>query len=224
MANLELLLHDYKGYTFKQKVIDDCNKILLEEKAKVFGYLPRPSEVSLVTVLDKNKNEILDIGGSKPNDLILNNFGKLYHQAHGTPGVTVVLQDIGDVGNALRASGGNRYTQVVTFAGGTQIQVGSGSTPPDRTDFNVETAFASAPENGRGSTGAGGYNSSLAQVQVARSIGATGGSGTINESCLFGVWVNTANVTKIIMIARDAISGVGFVAANFINVTYTWQL
>jgi len=226
MATLDLL-QDYKGYTFKEKIVTDCQKILIENKSKSLGYLPRPSETSLVTVLDKNKEEILGLGGSKPNDLLLEQFNTLIELYNRSNNLAVVMKLTNGLTANIKAIGtiNNWYSFSLNRSAGTRIGVGAGITPPARSDFQIETPFGSAPESGFTNTTDGGYNSGLGQVSASSTIGATGGAGTINESALLGFWVDTANIARALALARDAISPApSFIAGNFINVNYVWQL
>jgi len=228
LANINQLLLDYKGYSFNQKIINDCNKIILENKSKVLGYLPRPAEISLVTVLDKNKKEILDIGASEPNDLILDVFSNVIIELGGRTNNLVIQQrDTSGVLQNIKGKGSiqNWYNFAITTSTGTRIGIGSGLTPPARTDFNLTTPFGVAPESGFTNTTIGGYNSGLGQVSAGSTIGATGGAGTVNETILLTFWTDPANIARAFAIAHDLISPApSFGIGNFVNVVYTWQI
>lgn len=227
MANVELL-QDYKGYTFKQKVIDDCQKILVENKMKILGYQPRPSETALVCVTsEKTKGEIKSIGGSEPHDLIGNNFGIWWAGMAGANNAIIVLRDSANGARNYKSRGTtfNPYNFALSMPFGSRIQVGSGTTAPARSDFFIESPFISAPESQGKATPNGGYNSGLGQVSVGATIGATGSSGTVAESMLSGIWVDVANIDRQILLFHDAISPtVSFISAQFINVNYIIQL
>jgi len=228
MAVLNQELLQYKGYTAKEKVISDCHKILQENKLKELGYLPRPNESCLITVLDKNKEEILGIGGSKPSDLILDNWGTWWALMGGVNnGFFFPKQTNGSTANNFKSKGTtqNWYNFTLSATAGTRIQVGSGATPPTRADFFVDTAFGTSPESVSFNTPIGGYNSGLGQISYGASIGATGGSGTVAEAITILVFVDLGNISRAMAITRDLISPtVGFSPANFINVNYIWQI
>lgn len=222
-------LNNYKGYTYKEKLIQDCNKFLIENKAKTLGYLPRPCAVSLVSVVENG--EVKSIGGSIPEDLILDQFGIIYN-AYFRPSevgqVNITVTDTGGVDRSIIpriAFASNGMNKALSQALGTEIQVGQGSTLPARANVDIETVFAGAPESGRVGTGLGGYNSGLGQVTVSTVISPTSASGTVSESGLFWVLADNVTTVRTFMILHDLVSpGVSFVAAQAINVTYTWQL
>jgi len=226
MATLDIL-QDYKGYTFKEKIVSDCQQILIENKSKSLGYLPRPSETSLVTVLDNKKEEILGLGGSSPTDLIVEQFNQLIRLYNGSNNLTILLKLTNGLTANIKAIGtiNNWYNFSLNRSAGTRIGIGAGVTPPARSDFQIETPFGSTPESGFTNTTDGGYNSGLGQVSASSTIGATGGSGTVNETVLLGFWVDTANIARALLLARDAISPApSFISGNFVNVNYVWQL
>jgi len=113
------------------------------------------------------------------------------------------------------------YSQGTT---GTAFQVGSGTTPPVRTDFKIQTPFITAPESGIVVTGNGFYNSGLGNFTASTLIVA-GGLGTINEAIATWLINTTANLPRSFAYARDLISpAVPFLPAQTITITWTWQL
>ena len=226
MANVNL--QDYKGYSFNQKILDDCQKILLENKEKALGFLPRPSEQALVCVTtEKQKGEIKSIGGSVPFDIIVDNFGKWWAGMAGANNATVVFQITSGANVNFKSRGTvfNPYNFSLGEPCGGSIQVGNGVTPVTRQDFNIESPFVSAPESVALTTPNGGYNSGLGQVSYGVNIGATGSSGLVSETATIMRWTDLADLDRSVLIFHDNISPtVSFIAGNFINVNYIIQL
>ena len=222
MSNQELL--NFVGYTMKQKVLMDATKILLENKAKKLGYLPKPAEVSLVVCHENG--EIKGIGGSNPNDIFNNNFGELL-QVWFRPITTRTVTLVDDGGtNRLIKSGVSGATWN-NNTGGSRFQVGQGSTAPARSDLAIETPFANTgPEDSLQNSNVGGYVSGLGQIQVTGTIGPTAGAGTVTETVdMWHFQDITLGVPRNFLMAHDLISpGVAFIAAQTLTVQYTWQL
>ena len=173
------------------------------------------------------KQEILGIGGSQPNDLIMDNFGQIFGRGHNRGnGQIASLKDALGVIRSFRAKNSSTdvYNNNVTVQVGSRIIVCSSATPVNRTDFTINGIFGTAPESGSINTSLGAYNSGLGQVSVGVTIGATGGSGTVQETGIFMSWTDAGNVRRDILIAHDLVTPVGFIPANFINVNYIWQL
>jgi len=107
--------------------------------------------------------------------------------------------------------------------GGTSIQVGSGSTAAARTDYKIETALGTAPEDDLFDTGSGSY--AAGATSVAGAITA-GGSGTINEVVLAGHWYDETadNFDDFCLFHDILVSGEAFTPAQTITVAYTLNL
>lgn len=224
-------LNSLIGQSFNQKSKFEAYKILSEihEKANV-----RSMSKVLVYCVDPKSNQILGVGGSslmqnKKNgkivsDLISDNFGFMWTFFHRSPiSLTLSVNYIDINGNVnprnlYRVGGNGQWDRL-----GGMIQVGSGTTPPARTDFKIETPFVSSPESTiAGIAGFSVYSPATGKITgIARQISPTGSSGTVNESALFQEWRNPGNRY---LLARDSISpGVSFIAAQNIVVDYTWQ-
>jgi len=108
---------------------------------------------------------------------------------------------------------------------GSRIQVGSGTTPPVRADFNIQIPFGTVPESGSfTAVSPPVYNSGLGNYKYVASISA-GASGIVNESVLFNVWRNSGNIAKTFALFRDIISPAqSFIAGQTIALEYTVQL
>ncbi len=231
------LLNSLVGQSFNQKSKFEAARILDEIHSKAQSRMISKKALCYVT----DKNEILGVGGSTlmknkktgeiVSNLILDNFGiwlaGIFHINIGS-NKSVILKDRTGVNETLLVIANS--TTVFNFrtsggARGVLIQVGSGSTPPARTDFDIETAFATAPES-INFTGVSDpvYSSALGNFKFLAAITA-GGSGTINESILLSFWQNTANVAKSFVHFRDIISpGQAFVPGQSIALEYTVQL
>ncbi len=235
-------LLDFIGKSQKQKELDQMFKFLLEEKTKFLGLRPLIHEVSLVTVtdpLEKKYPEILKVGGSKPDDLITNQLaiflatlvgpvsGVLVQMTindnTGTPRIVSVRGNEGTSRNLwYRLNVGGSFVST-----GSSIQVGQGTTPPARSDFDVETAFANGgPEDTSGGVNVSVYNSTLGRVTVSRTIGPTAGAGTVTEAGHFmGLLAPTEAFLRRYLMYHDAVSpGVSFILGQNINVFYTAQI
>lgn len=187
-------------------------------------------ESVVVSVLDK-KRRIKGIGLNVHNDLILDNFGLLLASLIRAPVADVTsvsLKDVDGVAKSFNsyssAGATGQYTfnnaLTVSCALGTQLQVGSGLTAPARDDYSIETPFATAPENGRFGSSSGSY--AVGAISFSGSITA-GGSGTVNETGFFGLWMDSG--VQTVMLFHDLLAtGVPFVAGQIILVSYSINL
>ncbi len=102
------------------------------------------------------------------------------------------------------------------------MQIGLGFSTPLVTDFDIETAFANAPESLKTGVLTGSYSPPVGRVQVAVNIGPTVGAGTVRELGIFQSWQVAAN---LYMLSHDAISpGVPFVIGETLFCQYFWQI
>ena len=101
-----------------------------------------------------------------------------------------------------------------------QAQVGSGTTPPTRQDFDIESPFVVAPESNPANSNLFGYDSGLGKINTGTLISNTGSFGTITEvTKVMRVTNNTG--TKVIIIMRDLVSPpVNFISAQSINIEH----
>lgn len=187
-------------------------------------------EGSIVTALKSTTQpKIREIGFNTPDDMIMANFGSWFASLIQPPsGVNVVGYTMADISNTSRAtivSAGVGYSPSgYTFNGsnsaGTQIQFGSGTTAPTRTNYAMQTPLGNAPENARFPSGSAVYANlyvTFGNVIVA------GGSGTINEIGMFGYWLWSGLNT--FLLARDVLgAGVSYVAGNPLVGTFTWGI
>ena len=165
-------------------------------------------------------------GKSKPNNLILDNFGTWlagFIRAVGAGSTTVSLVDSAGATQSVALIGStSQFNNTSLGSVGTKFQAGSGSTTPARADYAITTAFATEPEKSMFDTGTGSY--AVGAISVSGSITA-GGSGRINEVGLFMCLYAVGAPNKYFMLFHDLISpGVDFVAAQIITVSYSITL
>jgi len=228
------LLNSLIGKSFNQKAKFEADKILKQIHKQADQY---SMEKALCFVTDKG--EIKSVGGStlmqnKKNgeivsDLILDNFGVLFAGVMSRFRAVDKIVSLTDKTGApitLKAIGSaTTFPQTGFGSIGNSFQVGSGSTPPARTDTDIETAFGTAPESGNMFPASDPvFNSGLGNFKMIASIVA-GGSGTINESIWIGQFLNTSNAVNEYVFFRDVISpAVGFIVGQSIALEYTVQL
>lgn len=214
-------LLQYKGKTIDERITKDCCNYLVENKKM------SPAEACLIQVSDSKSKEILGLGGSAPNDLFTDQFGIFWESFMTVPSgasLVLTLKQFGGVPIGIRVRGGTfEFDETNGGAIGTEIRIGQGSTPPARTDFDIQTPFVTSPESDFRNTASGVYNSGLGNFIYSALIVA-GGSGTISEAGTYMRWQTTSNNTNLWLWARDLISPtVPFTAGQTITVTWTWQ-
>jgi len=235
LRNENDLLNSLIGQSFNQKSKFEAEKILDEIHSKAESRLI--GKKALCYVVDKN--EILGVGGSTllrdkhgkiVSNLILDNFGLLLAGLFNgfvvpAPNLVVGLtNDSGGATNILMFDGNNWNSLPSSGTAGAVHKVGSGTTAPDRTDFDIETAFGSAPESGDSDSSDPVFVSALGRFKSVSEIIA-GGAGTIRESVLKIKTRNQAGGSTPFTYFRDIISPeVPFVAGNIIILEYTMQL
>jgi len=224
------LLNSLIGKSFNQKSKFEAEKILSEIHTKAQSRFIGKS--ALCFVLDKK--EIMGLGGStlmKDKDgkifsnLILDQLGLfLAGMFQGTGGIVTV--------SLIDTAGGSRTINVINqptlwnFSTGASMfhQIGSGSTSPTRQDFQIETAFGTAPEDAIIAPANPVYNSGLGSFKSISSTSA-GGSGTIRESVMISRWRDGGNTNRFFALFRDIITpAVSFIAGQTIALEYTVQL
>ncbi len=230
MINEYLL--DYIGKTKNSKTIDELRKLASELN---IGNYCTPMSIIDISPLD----EILQLGMSIPNDLILNNFGLYLAGFIGRIGNIATFVDDGGVtrtfnmgttnqGDSFNCPRFNPFpAPIILMTCGTRFKLGQGSTLPARSDFKIETDLGSSPEKDLQNTLEGVFNSSLGKVTAAKAYPAAGGNGDITEIGLFYFMGNRLNspASSAIMMTHDIISpAVNFVVGQTINVELVWQL
>jgi len=232
MLHNEYLL-DYIGKSKTEKTKHDLEKFVSNKNNR--GGLGLPMALIDITNSDK---EILQIGSSVPNDLILNNFGHLMNAWIGLP---LFENGFVDTGGTVRdnvqvvtnsSSNSNAIDRGIDFAEvpdkvtpvGTQFRLGQGISPPARTDFDIQTPLGSAPESSLQNTNIGAWNSGLGKAIINRTYPNAVGSGIISEIGTF-VSISDKLSPRLCMITHDLISpSVSYNAGQIINVELSWQL
>jgi len=232
------LLNSLIGKSFNQKSKFEAEKILDEIHSKAQSRMI--SKRVLCYIVDKN--EIKGVGGSTLmkdkngkiiSNLILDQFGKFLtaiFPKQSTLAVIATLKDSSGIDRSMgiydsHAQSPALFNARIGTGLGMQIQVGSGSTPPTRIDFRIETAFGTAPESiGFIAPSNPVWNSGLGNFKYTASISA-GGSGTINESVCIALWEDTGNILRTFILFRDIISPAkSFIVGQTIALEYTIQL
>jgi len=215
----------YKGYTFKEKLVNEIYAYIKEDRIKNNKTHPNYLPASLVTSL--KDGEIKDMGCSIPNDIINDNFGLL--MAGMFRGIVTATKDVttfkdtGSVTRSLRIYGPTD-NDLYNDSASAEVQIGEGTTGPTRTDVDVETAFTNGGiEDGPVETDEGTHIIGTSQVQVGKFIGATTGGGTVKETCLFGNYRVIGVGVKKFLLSRDLIGSVAFVAGENVSVRYFWS-
>lgn len=181
------------------------------------------------TVIIQDRGIIKGISQSKPNNLILDNFGIFlagHFHAPVQDHIQVNLIPEGGVSDGYfvkrNASGKAEMLNPVDNPTGSSLKLGSGVTAATRTDFDIETDLPTAPESGFFDTGSGSY--AVGSISLAGALTA-GGAGTINEVGLFGTWQNDLATIDQVMLFHDIlVSGESFVLGNTLTAAYTINL
>ncbi len=223
-------LTDFVGRTNKVKVVEDAYKYLLEEKRKKLGYNPMFSEISIVRAIEND--EIKSIGGSVPQDLILDNWGEFWSKHFRAPSTAnadpVMVRTDGAVINS-RVYGSTAYNSAFSNTGDTvhggNIRMGQGSTPAARTDFEL-TSFLAAPEGNLVNAGPGGYDNNTGKIIVSHAAITAGANGSVNETGLYNRWKGaTVPLSHTYMVFHDLISpGVNFLTGQNLVTNYVIQI
>jgi hypothetical protein len=220
MENKQLLQHI--GKTRTDKLLSEINKEWNEDFKKLFPNYENSLKTHALVTSTKD-GEIKSLGMSCKNDLLTNNFGIWYAHVLGQITPDFQLINNANISKDFRALGsGTRWNTTDANSVGCTIQVGSGLTPADRSDFNIETAFPTAPESGRINTGNGGWNSGLGEILFSMNPINAGGAGSISEACWFFHMTDNPASEEIILFSRDNISPVvPFIIGETINVQYS---
>lgn len=186
-------------------------------------------ETVLLAVLNPKTHKILDAAINKPNDLILDNFGLWFAGLIRNPVVGASGTTCKDIANANKVvlcfgqQAGSAYNfNLSAYATGSYVQVGKGQTPPLRSNYNIETAFGTAPESGVFGSGAGSY--AAGTISFSASVTA-GGSDTAYETGFFGRWIDQTQALVTIMLFHDLLaSGVPFTPGKLLVTSYAMAI
>ncbi len=172
------------------------------------------SDSTIAAVLrSKNNPRIMEVGFSRSDDMLLNNFGMWLASIIQPPSVGITGYTMYDTSNTARTS---IYLDSTFFTSpaGFIFQFGSGTTAPARTNYQMQTPFLGSPEMNKFNVGSSSYAGNT--ISFANVITA-GGSGTINEvGVFFQTWMWDSNsVQRVFLLIRDVLgTGISFVAGN----------
>lgn len=229
MENEYLL--DYIGQTKSNKISNDIHNYVLEQKIKDCFNLP----MAIIDLHNPNDKEILGLGVSITNDLILDNFGKMMNCIVGMR--TTTLQDDSD--NPIQCSVSANTVNVFTYGFnlqrtpdnitpiGSKFKLGDSGLSPTRTDFKINNDLPSSPEKDYQNSGLGIVNSGLGSITTSRAYPNAIGTGTVKE---FGFFIqlkenNFDSPRFTFMMSHDLISpNVSFIAGQILNTEIVWKL
>lgn len=220
-------LTELKGKSYNSKTMLDADRYMKEQiKSFYGGHIPSFKESA--TIVCHDKGEIKGIGASCVDDLILDNFGKLLAGLIRSPVTGASSITMTNESNLVKTINvWNTVAPAFNVVGnniGTYTKMGSGATAPARTDYKIETNLLTAPESGYQNTGNGGWNSALGKMTTANTI-ISGGSGTVKESGLVGIYADNASVVTGFLLAHDAITpNVDFVIAQNLTCQYVFTM
>ena len=207
------MLEDLIGQTKSSKVLQECVNIYKENFNKKFPNYFNENYTKMISLVSvTHKNEIKSLGMSCSDDLLTDNFGKWFG-ALIFPTTPISLQDDTDVARTVGMwSTGATWNSTNAGGVGSKIEVGNGITPVARSDFIIESLLQLL------TSGAGGYNSALGQVDIP-ATGTSTFTDTITETALYGVWYDGA--VRNYLLSHDILSpAVPVSAAETINVDY----
>lgn len=205
------------GQTKSQKLVDEAFGIYKELFQKYYPEYFQNNHskcLSVVTVLENN--QVMNIGMSKVDDLLNDNWGKFLASFIAQNSSSVTLQDITNTSQTTQIYGfsNDKFNNVASGNIGSIISVGSGITPATRTDTDIETLLQTLVSNN------GGWNSSLGKIQAPAASVSTF-TGTIVETVLISRWARSVGSTSDFLLSRDNISpGVPVSIGETINVDY----
>ncbi len=230
MINEYLL--DYIGKTQTEKLQVELRKFVNENN--------RCSLLPMSLINSSKDSEIKSIGASVPNDLILTNFGMWIVGVVGrqTGSAFPFINDAGSLTGTLPRFNGldefqafaTRYADNITGVNksvGWNFQLGKGSTPPARDDFNIETPLDDSPENGVPGALQGVFSEVNGTFTTGVTFGGATGSGSVSEIGLFTRMANEKRLSPTswrFMMVHDLISPVvNYLPGQSINVEIVFQ-
>ena len=173
------MLEDLIGQTKSSKVMQECLNIYKEDFNKKFPNYFQDNYTKMVSLVSATEeNEIKSLGMSCIDDLLTDNWGKWFG-ALVFPTTPITLKNNVDVDAIVNMwSSGGTYNSTNLGSIGSQIDVGNGTTLPTRQDFAIESLLQVL------TSGNGGYNSGLGQVDIP-GTGTSTFSDDIAETALY---------------------------------------
>lgn len=214
------------------KVGKDIFKSLKENWVEKIGYIPM-KPMALIQVRESQDSPVLKgIGFSEPNDLLLDNFGVMLSSCINTG--ADVQRNITDENGVVRTvhfqenqnfrmAFATEISPVALSLGGF-FKVGSGTTTPARSDFDIETAFGVPPLSSNLAVIIPVWISNDQEAIVTSFITNVLLDDTIRECGMFVRWrIGFSTGSANFMVSHDATS-VNVDAGDFFEMTYTWSL
>ncbi len=143
-------------------------------------------------------------------------------QESGSGNHDTVLNSMHDINNfafTVRAYVGNSTTVMSSSVVLFQAQIGKGTSPATRQDFNIENPFTNGgEEDNRKLSIKAVYVNATEKIEMSTQFSALG-LGAISEVCKFIVINDISSADRTILISRDIIDPpVNFIASDIINV------
>ena len=215
---LERAIHNKRLFEIQLLKTEDNLKMMRQGK---FDRLHEGiTESVIVAALKSEDNPVIkEIGVNCFDDLFTDNFGVWFaSQILQSPGVQISNYIMTDTTNNQRLTGAgymslsgwwNAYYQSGSKFCGFQFQFGSGTTAATRGDYRIQQALGTAPESAAFGIGYGNYAQGTI---VSAAAVVAGGSGTVNEVSLIGVF--TSNIYFFLLSHDILASGVGYSPGN----------
>lgn len=136
--------------------------------------------------------------------------------------MAVGLVNTAGISKNLRIYAQNGLPRLFNDLGATdQIQIGKGTTPVTRGDFNIENPFTNGGvEDNKISCLTFGYSSPLGKITIPTLISPTFGSGAITEVCHFFTAYDEVSGVFQFMSMHDIVPVSNFIAGQSVNVDY----
>ncbi len=217
------------GETKTQKIIDDCNKIYMEQFRKEYpNYFESNYIKSICKVITtpENSNEIKGIGMSCMNDLFLKNFaiflgGYLGATRQTQPDPPTQTNGLQNVWGLIKGGvGGQYFGRSFNDGSGITIRVGSSFIVPQKTDFS--------PNNGVGGSRLLIVNSGTFSAGLNTVTWSAGNSSiidfSISSSNVLAKWQTSGSTILTYALVSDLISPVvPVLLGESIFLEYTFQ-
>jgi len=215
----------------------DIFKALKENWIEKIGYIPT-KPMAIIKVTEKDSPIIKSLGFSEPDDLLLDNFGVMMSSCINTgadvqrnvvdyTGVvrTMHFQENGNINMAFATyQRPPPFFPGVDLSLGGYLRVGSGVTPPARSDFQIETPMIIPPMTGFLNVGIPYWIEANQEAVVQTLITPALIAGDINECGLYSLMrLGSSNSSVIIMMSHDAATA-SFNEGDHIEMSYTWSL
>lgn len=229
IENSQLL--KYVGETKTENLIRNIQNEYFEIVNKNFQQKENPVQNikanALITVSEKNDDEIKGIGMSCVNDLINDNFGLFWGAVLSRQTQINMIRVAGDsiffdIYRQADSFSDTNGASPKTHALGCQMKIGSGINIPTRQDFDLQTSIGTFFNP----VGSMGYNSGLGQGSITANSPVLVGSGTISEAGIyFRFFSRNTTLTELCLASRDLISpAVNFLNGQVATLEYTFQL